>query len=181
MTSLVGGSPYGAWYAAYGSNLARARFQAYLSPTWPPRRCVGSRAVTDLGRVLRDGRHSYGPGRYKTLHMVGEVDEAPVLTFTAPVHGLVPNAPTAPYLDTIVRGLRECHGLSEAAIEVYVRAATHHPGRRFMPTGTVRAAPAAGQRLRSGPAEESHLGRRCQEQERPCRGGQLTCVPRTRC
>ena len=83
----------------------------------------------DLGQVLRDRRHSYGPGRYETLHLLGEVDEAPVLTFTAPPgHGLAPNAPSPAYVATIARGLRECHGLSEGEIEVYVHAAQSHPG-----------------------------------------------------
>ena len=198
MTGTSGG--YDVWYAAYGSNLARDRFEAYLSggrpagaartypgarnpsqprddrplllpgriffawesPTWgggiafydadglagdgrgpdtvyarayriaadqffdlaaqEMRREPGS--DLDLGQVLRDRRHSYGPGRYETLHLVGEIDGTPVLTFTAPPgHGLVGNPPTAAYVDTVARGLRECHGLGEAEIEAYLDGA----------------------------------------------------------
>jgi hypothetical protein len=181
------------WYAAYGSNLARDRFEAYLSggrppgaartypgardpgppvddrplllpgclffawesPTWgggiafydpegdgtvyarayrishdqfsdiaaqEMRREPGS--DLDLATVMADRRHSYGPGRYETLHLVGELDGLPVLTFTAPSdHSLVPNPPAPAYLDTIVRGLRESHGLSEEQAAAYLDAA----------------------------------------------------------
>ena len=135
------------WYAAYGSNLARDRLEAYLSggrpagatrhypgardpsppiddrplllpgrlffawksPTWgggiafydadadgtvyarayritaeqfsdlaaqEMRRDPG--AELDLSQVLAQRRHSYGPGRYETLHLVGELDDLPV-------------------------------------------------------------------------------------------------------
>ena len=181
------------WYAAYGSNLARDRLEAYLfggrptgatrhypgardpspplddrplllpgrlffawdSPTWgggiafydpDGEGTVYARAYRitaeqfsdlaaqemrrdpgvelDLSRVLAQRRHSYGPGRYETLHLVGELDDLPVLTFTAPAgHGLLPNAPAPSYLATIRRGLRECHGLSEAVIDDYLDAA----------------------------------------------------------
>lgn len=78
-------------------------------------------AGLDLGRVLAERRHSYGPGRYETLHLVGELDGLPVLTFTAPTdHGLVANSPTPAYLATIVRGLRECHGLSAEQAHTYL-------------------------------------------------------------
>ena len=67
----------------------------------------------DLSQVLAQRRHAYGPGRYETLYLVGELDDLPVLTFTAPEgHGLRPNPPAPAYLATIRRGLRECHGLS---------------------------------------------------------------------
>ncbi len=181
------------WYAAYGSNLARDRFEAYLfggrppgatrhypgardrrpprddrpllvpgrlflagdSPTWgggiafydaDARGTVYARAYRitteqfsdlaaqemrrdpgvelDLTEVLAQRRHSYGPGRYETLHLVGELDALPVVTFTAPEgHGLRPNAPAPSYVATIRRGLRECHGLSEAAIDDYLDVA----------------------------------------------------------
>lgn len=181
------------WYGAYGSNLSRDRFEAYLSggrpagatrhypgardpspptddrplllpgrlffawdsPTWgggiafydadaegtvyarayritteqfsdlaaqEMRRDPG--AELDLSQVLAQRRHSYGPGRYETLHLVGELDDLPVVTFTAPEgHGLRPNAPAPSYRATISRGLRECHGLSATAIDDYLRAA----------------------------------------------------------
>lgn len=181
------------WYAAYGSNLARDRFLAYLaggrpagasrtypgardpspptddrplrlpgriffgwqSPTWgggiafydaeasgtvyarayritrpqfsdlaaqEMRRDPGS--DLDLSRVLAERRHTYGPGRYETLHLVGGLDELPVLTFTAAAdHGLPVSAPAPAYVATIVRGLVECHGLTEDQAHAYVAAA----------------------------------------------------------
>jgi hypothetical protein len=181
------------WYAAYGSNLARDRFEAYLSggrpagatrtypgardpappvddrplllpgwiffawesPTWgggiafydpEGEGTVYARAYRishdqfsdlaaqemrrvpgddlDLSRVLERRRHSYGPGRYETLHLVGELDDLPVLTFTAPAdHSLPANPPADSYLATIVRGLRECHGLSEEEARAYLATA----------------------------------------------------------
>ncbi|MDN5763080.1 MAG: histone deacetylase [Microlunatus sp.] len=191
------------WYAAYGSNLDRRRFEAYLcggrpagavrtyvgardpsppvddrplllhgriffaweSPTWgggiafydpdlvgpdggpatvygrayritaeqfsdlaaqEMRRTPGT--DLDLSDVLQHRRHTYGPGRYETLHLVGELEGAPVLTFTAPRdHGLSANPPAPAYLATMVRGLRECHGLSRADALAYLDAA---PGAR---------------------------------------------------
>lgn len=78
----------------------------------------------DLGPVLTARRHTYGPGRYETLHLVGELEGRPVLTFTAPTdHGLVPNPPAADYLATIARGLRECHGLGDETVADYLDAA----------------------------------------------------------
>jgi len=179
------------WYAAYGSNLARDRFEAYLSggrplgatrhypgardpsapiddralllpgrlffagtsPTWgggiafydpDAEGTVYARAYRitheqfsdlaaqemrrdpgtdlDLTQVLADRRHSYGPGRYETLHLVGELDDLPVLTFTAPSDHTLPSNPPAPaYVDTIVRGLGECHGLTEEQARAYLR------------------------------------------------------------
>lgn len=78
----------------------------------------------DLAPVLAGRRHSYGPGRYETLHLVGELEQHPVLTFTAPVdHGLAPNPPGPGYLATIARGLRECHRLSDDTVVAYLDAA----------------------------------------------------------
>lgn len=181
------------WYAAYGSNLARDRFETYLvggrpmgaartypgardsrppaddrplvlpgslffawtSPTWgggiafydaAGDGIVYARAYRithaqfsdlaaqemrrepgvdlDLSDVLEHRRHTYGPGRYETLHLVGELDDLPVLTFTAPHdHALVPNPPAAPYVDTIVRGLQECHGLTGQQARAYLARA----------------------------------------------------------
>lgn len=178
------------WYAAYGSNLARDRFETYLSGGRPPgatRIYPGARdprppgddrplilsgrlffawesptwgggiafydpdapgsvyarayriteeqfsdlaaqemrrepgADLDLGRVLTERRHTYGPGRYETLHLVGELDDLPVLTFTASRgHGLVAKPPAPAYVDTIVRGLLECHGLTEGQARGYL-------------------------------------------------------------
>lgn len=68
----------------------------------------------DLAEVLHHGRHTHGPGRCETLHLVGELQQEPVLTFSASSWNDVPiNQPTGPYLATMVRGLRESHRLSE--------------------------------------------------------------------
>lgn len=187
------GSTRDVWYAAYGSNLARERFETYLAggrPVGASRRYPGARNASppvddrplllpgsiffawnspiwgggiafydadaagtvyarayrityqqfcdlaaqemhrepgtefDLTRVLAQRRYSYGPGRYETLHLVGELDGLPVLTFTAPTgHGLAPNAPAPAYLATIARGLQECHGLGEDQARAYLAAA----------------------------------------------------------
>lgn len=181
------------WYAAYGSNLARDRFLAYLaggrpagaartypgardpspptddrplrlpgriffawqSPTWgggvafydaEDEGTVYARAYRitraqfsdlaaqemrrdpgedlDLTEVLAERRHTLGPGRYETLHLVGELDGLPVLTFTAPHdHALATNPPAPDYLATMARGLQECHGLTEAEAYAYLHAA----------------------------------------------------------
>ena len=66
----------------------------------------------DFGDVLSAGRSALGPGRYETVHRVGDLDGHPVLTFTADV--LPPlNAPSPGYLATMARGLRDVHGLSD--------------------------------------------------------------------
>ena len=181
------------WYAAYGSNLSRARFEAYLAggrPTGATRCYPGARDPSppvddrplllpgriffgwespawgggiafydagasgtayarayrithqqfcdlaaqemhrepgtelDLTQVLAQRRHSYGPGRYETLHLVGELEGLPVLTFTAPPdHDLRPNAPAPAYVATIVRGLQESHGLDADQARAYLAAA----------------------------------------------------------
>jgi hypothetical protein len=65
--------------------------------------------------VLSSGRSALGPGRYETVHRIGDLGGQPVLTFTADV--LPPlNAPSAGYLATMVRGLRAVHGLSDDEI-----------------------------------------------------------------
>jgi hypothetical protein len=75
----------------------------------------------DLTHVLRDTRHDTGPGRYESLHLVGELDGHPVLTFTTPEPDVLQrNSPTAAYLTTIAAGLRESHGLDVEAIVDYL-------------------------------------------------------------
>lgn len=65
----------------------------------------------DLGRLLRERRLEIGPGRYETLHVVGELDGSPVVTFTAPdVEALGIRAPADDYLRTMARGLAAAHG-----------------------------------------------------------------------
>ena len=75
----------------------------------------------DLSTVLSRARHDLGPGRYESLHLVGELEGHPVLTFTAPdPSALQRNSPTQPYLAMIARGLSETHGLSVEAITTYL-------------------------------------------------------------
>jgi hypothetical protein len=190
------------WYAAYGSNLSRARFLAYIqggrpegaTRTYPGARDrtepLGERAFTmpgsvffawtsptwgggiafydpdaegstlaraylisegqfadlaaqemhrqpgadlDLDTVLERRRHVLGPGRYESLHLVGELDGHPVLTFTAPeAHGLEPNAPSGAYLSVVARGLEETHGLDPDALVAYL-AGCHGLGDAWTP------------------------------------------------
>ncbi|MGH3362224.1 MAG: hypothetical protein ACRDOM_07170 [Nocardioides sp.] len=75
----------------------------------------------DLTEVLRRFRHELGQGRYETLHLVGELDDHPVVTFSASdVTELGINAPTAPYLLTIANGLRQAHDLADEDIVDYL-------------------------------------------------------------
>ncbi|ANS80295.1 hypothetical protein SGUI_2899 [Serinicoccus hydrothermalis] len=67
----------------------------------------------ELATVLGTGRHAHGPGRYETLHHVGEREGRPVLTFTADRPGDLPaNPPVGAYLRTMARGWAEAHGMS---------------------------------------------------------------------
>jgi hypothetical protein len=70
---------------------------------------------------LDQGRHRVGPGHYETLIQVGEHDDIPMLTFTAP-HGLdhVPHSrPSPAYLTMLSSGLREAHGWSAEQVDAY--------------------------------------------------------------
>jgi hypothetical protein len=66
-------------------------------------------ADIDLAPVLASGRHALGPGRYETLLHAGEIDDYPVLTFTAPwsAEGVEWTVPSAAYLRMLLGGLRE--------------------------------------------------------------------------
>jgi hypothetical protein len=80
-------------------------------------------ADLDLSQVLEHARHEIGPGRYEALHLVGELDGAPVLTFTTPdPTALQRNSPVRAYLRMIVAGLREAHGLSDGELTAYLVA-----------------------------------------------------------
>jgi hypothetical protein len=71
---------------------------------------------------LVGGRHTWGPGRYETLVSVGELDGAPLLTFTSP-HGAAATERTRPapaYLAMMATGLRESRGWDEREIETYL-------------------------------------------------------------
>lgn len=75
----------------------------------------------DLTQVLGQQRHTFGPGRYETVHLLGELDGLPMLTFTVddPAQ-LEPNAPVAGYLATIARGLRHTHDLDTEEIAAHL-------------------------------------------------------------
>ena len=77
----------------------------------------------DLSHVLEHARHELGPGRYEALHLVGELEDTPVLTFTTPDPGVLQrNPPEAAYLRLVVAGLRETHDLSDAELTAYLLA-----------------------------------------------------------
>ncbi len=66
-----------------------------------------------LADLFRESRTAVlGPGRYETLHVVGEIDGVPLVTFTASwAHREVElTPPVAAYLRTIATGLTESHG-----------------------------------------------------------------------
>lgn len=74
-----------------------------------------------VAAALSQGRHVGGPGNYETVHRVGEIDGAPVVTFTADVPSLIPtNPPVAAYLQVIARGLRTGHGLGPVEVTDYL-------------------------------------------------------------
>ena len=79
-------------------------------------------ADLDLTELLDAGASTVGPGRYETLHVVGEIDGDPVVTFTSSLHDLPYNPPTASYLATMGRGLREGHGWTAAEATAYLLA-----------------------------------------------------------
>ena len=77
----------------------------------------------DLTEVLAMRRHELGPGRYETLHLTGELDGRPVLTFSAAdPSALEPGEPAPAYLATLARGLRAVHGLTDTEIEAYLES-----------------------------------------------------------
>ena len=80
-------------------------------------------ADLDLSHVLEHARHEIGPGRYEALHLVGELEGAPVLTFTTPdPTALQHNSPAPAYLRMITAGLREAHDVSDGDITAYLLA-----------------------------------------------------------
>lgn len=179
------------WYAAYGSNMNRARFEFYLAGGRPPgsaRSYPGCRdgalpgasvpvlmagqvyfalesaawtggmafydpgaagvaagraylmslgqfsdvaaqemhrvptADLDLAQVLSTGRAALGSGRYETLVYVGDIEEFPVLTFTAPwaVGDVEASRPSERYLMMLAAGLAESHGWLPSAVAEYL-------------------------------------------------------------
>ena len=77
----------------------------------------------DLTEVVSTGRQVLGPGRYETLHLVGDLDGRPVVTFSSSdIEALGLRAPAPPYVATIARGLRTAHGLVDDEIVDYLLA-----------------------------------------------------------
>ncbi|MFC7493429.1 MULTISPECIES: histone deacetylase [unclassified Nocardioides] len=75
----------------------------------------------DLSEVLAGGRHAVGPGHYETVHLAGELDGRPVLTFSTPdVEPLGLRAPAAAYVATMARGLRQAHELDDVDLADYL-------------------------------------------------------------
>jgi hypothetical protein len=76
----------------------------------------------DLSELLEDGVAVVGDGRYESLHVVGRLDEEPVVTFTSPegMHVADHRQPSAAYLGTMARGLVEGHGWDGDRIAAYL-------------------------------------------------------------
>lgn len=73
-------------------------------------------ADLDLEELWDTGRHSLGSGRYESLHVVGRLDDLPVVTFTASIP-LPLNPPVQAYVATMARGIAATHrwGVDEVA------------------------------------------------------------------
>jgi hypothetical protein len=75
----------------------------------------------DLGPLLGGEPHAVGPGHYETLHLAGELEGRPVVTFSCPdLDEVGINAPAPAYVATIARGLRATHGLTDDEIVDYL-------------------------------------------------------------
>ena len=76
----------------------------------------------DLSELLQDGVAVVGDGRYESLHVVGELDGEPVVTFTSPerMHAADHHQPSASYLATMARGLVEGHGWNGGRVAAYL-------------------------------------------------------------
>ncbi|KNX37634.1 hypothetical protein [Luteipulveratus halotolerans] len=79
--------------------------------------------IIDLPGVLAAQTLALGDGDYETLHVVGELDGEPVLTFTCP-DGAAPQlglaAPSRPYVEVIARGLLDAHDLQPREVLAYL-------------------------------------------------------------
>lgn len=73
----------------------------------------------DLADLWGTGRQVLGPGRYESLHVVGRIDDLPVVTFTASTP-LPLNPPAPAYLATMARGIAETHGWGADEIADYL-------------------------------------------------------------
>ncbi|MEN8672665.1 histone deacetylase [Nocardioides sp.] len=71
----------------------------------------------DLGVLGRRRSWAFGEGRYETMHVLGEVDGVPVVTFTAPSTApLDYRAPSRSYLTVMGLGLMGSHGWDAGAV-----------------------------------------------------------------
>lgn len=77
----------------------------------------------DITDLLTASSLRLGPGRYETLHLVGSIAGAPVVTFSCGDSGVLPLTPPAPsYLATMARGLAAVHDLAAPEIVEYLRS-----------------------------------------------------------
>lgn len=78
----------------------------------------------DLDHVLQHRSHTMGPGRYETLHLLGELDGTPMLTFTVSGRERIEEgaAPVPAYLAHMARGLYDAHGLTRDRAAHYLAA-----------------------------------------------------------
>lgn len=87
----------------------------------------------DLTEALATGGQRLGPGRYETVLRVGTTGGLPMLTFTSPqsaaeaAAAAALNPPSAGYLATLARGLRESHRWPAGRIATYLSGC---PGAR---------------------------------------------------
>jgi hypothetical protein len=74
----------------------------------------------DLQAVSRPGLHTIGRGTYDTVLSWGRASgDWPILTITAAKRQDV-GAPSVPYLQTLVRGLRQTHDMSDDELVAYL-------------------------------------------------------------
>jgi len=86
-------------------------------------------ADLDLAEVVTAGRVQVGPGRYETLVHVGQNEQAPMLTFTAPwgMDDVQLLSPSEKYLRMLGQGLRDAHGWDSEKAATYLASL---PGAR---------------------------------------------------
>jgi hypothetical protein len=76
----------------------------------------------DLSELLDEGVAVVGDGRYESLHVVGELEGEPVVTFTSPesMHAADHNEPSAAYLAIMAKGLVEGHEWEADRVAAYL-------------------------------------------------------------
>jgi hypothetical protein len=79
-------------------------------------------ADLDLAEVIAAGSVQVGPGRYETLVHVGQNEQAPMLTFTAPwgIDDVQLLSPSDKYLRMLGRGLCDAHGWDSEKAATYL-------------------------------------------------------------